>query len=172
MNTERRKVARNAFEKDFFKLMNNSIFGKTMENVRGRKNIELVHTAKRMTKVAAKPNFTSFKIFNQHLVAANCLKTTILLNKPIYVGFAILDLSKLLMYDFHYGYIKTKYGNDAQLCFTDTDSLLYDIKCDDIYGDMAEDIDKFDFSDYPADHPLFNVTNKKVLPVYLFGLLL
>ena len=76
------------------------------------------------------------------------------------------------MYDFHYGYIKTKYGNDAQLCFTDTDSLLYDIKCDDIYGDMAEDIDKFDFSDYPVDHPLYNVMNKKVLTVYLYGLLL
>ena len=123
-----------------------------------------------MTKVAAKPNLTSFKIFNQHLAAANCLKTTILLNKPIFVRFAILDLSKLLMYDFHNGYIKTKYENDAQLCFTDTNSLLYDIKCDDIYGDMSTDIEKFVLSNYPADHPL--VMNKKVLPVFLSGLLL
>ena len=163
MNTERRKHARNSFEKDFYKLMNNSIFGKTMENVRGRKNIELVHTERRMKKISAKPNFTSFTIFNKDLVAAHCLKSTILLNKPIFVGFAILDLSKLLMYDFHYGYIKKKYGSDAELCFTDTDSLLYDIKCKDIYKDMQEDNDMFDFSDYPHDHPLFNATNKKVL---------
>ena len=163
MNTERRKTARNSFEKDFFKLMNNSIFGKTMENVRGRKNIELVHTEKRMKKVAAKPNFASFTIFNKDLVAAHCLKTTIELNKPIFVGFAILDLSKILMYDFHYGYIKQKYGNNAQLCFTDTDSLLYDVHTDDIYSDMKEDHTLFDFSDYPEDHPLHSTNNKKVL---------
>ena len=165
MNTEKRKVDRNAFEKDFFKLMNNSIFGKTMENVRGRKQIELVHTEKRMKKIAAKPNFHRVDIFNEDLAAAHCLKTTIMLDKPIYVGFAILDLSKLLMYDFHYGHIKTKYGNDAQLCFTDTDSLLYDVKCNDIYQDMKLDTNMFDFSDYPADHPVFNVTNKKVQPL-------
>ena len=163
MNTERRKNARNSFEKDFFKLMNNSIFGKTMENVRGRKNIELVHTEKRMKKVAAKPNFSSFTIFNKDLVAAQCLKTTIELNKPIFVGFAILDLSKILMYDFHYGYIKNKYGSDAQLCFTDTDSLLYDVKTEDIYSDMREDGHLFDFSDYPEDHCSHNKVNKKVL---------
>ena len=101
--------------------MNNSIFRKTMENVRGRKNIELVHTEKRMKKVVAKPKFTAFMIFNKYLVAAHCSKSTILLNKPIFVGFAILELSKLLMYNFHYGYIKKKYGSDAELCFTDTD---------------------------------------------------
>ena len=163
MNTERRKHARNSFEKDFYKLMNNSIFGKTMENVRGRKNIELVHTERRMKKISAKPNFTSFTIFNKDLVAAHCSKSTILLNKPIFVGFAILDLSKLLMYNFHYGYIKKKYGSDAELCFTDTDSLMYHIKCENIYQDMQEDSHMFDFSDYPENHPLFNVCNKKVL---------
>ena len=163
MNTEKRKQANNSFEKDFYKLMNNSIFGKTMENVRGRKNIELVHTEKRMKQVAAKANFTSFTIFNSDLVAAHCLKSTILLNKPIFVGFAILDLSKLLMYDFHYGYIKNKYGSDAELCFTDTDSLMYDIKCENIYQDMQQDGHMFDFSDYPRVHLLFNNNNKKVL---------
>ena len=171
MNTERRKMARNSFEKDFYKLMNNSIFGKTMENVRNRTNIELVHTEKRMRKIAAKPNFTAFTIFNEDLVASHCLKSTILLNKPIFVGFAILDLSKVLMYEFHYGYIKTKYGSNAELCFTDTDSLLYDIKCDDIYRDMYEDRDMFDFSDYPTKHPLFNVDNKKVLKRIIFIIL-
>ena len=123
-----------------------------MENVRGRTNLELVHTEKRLKRVAAKPNFNRVHIFNEDLVAAHCLSTKIELNKPIYVGFAILDLSKTLMYDFHYGYIKQKYGQNAQLCFTDTDSLLYDIKTRDIYRDMAEDADKFDTSDYPPDH--------------------
>ena len=163
LNTEKRKQAKNTFEKDFFKLLNNSIFGKTMENVRGRTNLELVHTEKRLKRVAAKPNFNRVHIFNEDLVAAHCLSTKIELNKPIYVGFAILDLSKTLMYDFHYGYIKQKYGQNAQLCFTDTDSLLYDIKTRDIYRDMAEDADKFDTSDYPPDHFLHSAVNKKVL---------
>ena len=163
MNTEKRKKAKNTFEKEFFKLLNNSIFGKTMENVRGRQNLELVHTERRLKKVAAKPSFNRVYIFNKDLVAAHCVKTKIELNKPIYVGFAILDLSKTLMYSFHYDYIKTRYGNNAQLCFTDTDSLLYDVKTADIYKDMAKDADKFDTSDYPTDHALHSVTNKKVL---------
>ena len=142
--------------------MKNSIFGMSMENVRGRKEIELVHTEKRIKKIAAKPNFYRVDIFNEDLAAAHCLKTTIMLDKLIYVNFAILDLLRLLMYDFHYGYMKTKYGNEAQLCFTDTDLLLYDFKCDDIYRDMSFDANMFDFSDYPTDHPLFNIINKKV----------
>ena len=163
LNTEKRKVARNAFEKDFFKLMNNSIFGKTMENVRGRVDLELVHTATRMRRITSKPSFHKMHIFNQDLVAAQCLKTTIKLNKPIYVGFSILDLSKTLMYDFHYGHIKELYGDAAQLCFTDTDSLLYSIKTDDIYKDMLLHANRYDTSDYPTTHPLHSNTNKKVL---------
>ena len=163
LNTEKRKQARNAFEKDFFKLLNNSIFGKTMENVRGRTNLELVNDERRLKKITAKPNFNRVHIFNEDLTAAHCLSTKIELNKPIYVGFAILDLSKTLMYDFHYGYIKQKYGQNAQLCFTDTDSLLYDIKTKDIYADMQQDSTYFDTSDYPTDHFLHSVVNKKVL---------
>ena len=163
LNTEKRKQARNAFEKDFFKLLNNSIFGKTMENVRGRTNLELVNEERRLKRITAKPNFNRVHIFNEDLIAAHCLSTKIELNKPIYVGFAILDLSKTLMYDFHYGYIKTKYGDNAQLCFTDTDSLLYDIKTADIYQDMASDADRFDTSDYSTDHFLHSVANKKVI---------
>ena len=86
-----------------------------------------------------------------------------MLDKRIYVKFAILDLLKLLMYDFHYGYIKIKYGDDAQLCFTDMDLLLYDVKCNDIYRDMSLAADMFDFSDYPTNHPLFNVTNNVLI---------
>ena len=85
-----------------------------------------------------------------------------MLDNPIFVRFTILNLSKLPMYDLQYGYTKTKYGNDAQLCFSETDSLLYDAKCNDIYRDMTLDANMFDFSDYLANHPLFNITNKKV----------
>ena len=163
LNTNKRKNARNSFEKDFFKLMNNSIFGKMMENVRGRINMELVHTPRRLRKLAAKPNYHRHHIFNKDLMAVHSLKNTVELNKPIYVGLAILDVSKTLMYEFHYGYIKTKYGANAQLCFTDTDSLLYDIQTEDVYNDMKEEQDRFDTCDYPADHMLHSVANKKVI---------
>lgn len=163
LNTNKRKLARNSFEKDFFKLLNNAIFGKTMENVRGRINMELVHTKKRMKKVSAKPSFHRAHIFNEDLVGAHCLKTSIMLDKPIYAGFAILERSKSLMYEFHYNYIKQKYGDRAQLCFTDTDSLLYDIETPSIYDDMEQDQDRFDTSDYPVDHPLHSNVNKKVI---------
>ena len=163
LNTNKRKAAKNAFEKDLFKLLNNSIFGKTMENVRGRINMELVHHEKRLKKLAAKDNYERTNIFNEDLVGVHSLKTTIQLNKPIFVGFAILELSKTLMFDFHYNYIKRKNGSKAELCFTDTDSLLYDIQTEDVYKDMSEDSSLFDFSDYPEDHPLHNNFNKKVI---------
>ena len=163
LNTEKRKAAQNAFEKDLFKLFNNSIFGKTMENVRGRINFELVHQQKRLKKLAAKPTFHRTYIFNDDLVGVHNLKTKIMLDKPTYVGFSILELSKTLMFDFHYNYIKVKYGDNAQLCFTDTDSLLYDIKTEDIYKDMKQDSHLFDFSDYSSNHPMHSNANKKVI---------
>ena len=164
LNTEKRKHAANAFEKDFFKLMNNSVFGKTMENVRGRINLELVHTDRRMRRLSCKPNFHRLLAFNQNLVAVQCLKSTLCLDKPIYVGCAILDTSKTLMYDFHYNYVKQRYGSKARLCFTDTDSLLYEFTdVDDIYRDMKEDQHLFDTSDYPKEHMLYSARNKKIL---------
>ena len=164
LNTEKRKHAANAFEKDFFKLMNNSVFGKTMENVRGRINLELVHTDRRMRRLSCKPNFHRILAFNQNLVAVQCLKSTLCLDKPIYVGCAILDTSKTIMYDFHYNYVKQKYGSKARLCFTDTDSLLYEFTdVDDIYRDMKEDQHLFDTSDYPKEHMLYSARNKKIL---------
>ena len=163
LNTEKRKQARNAFEKDFFKLLNNSIFGKTMENMRGRIKFDLAHTEKRLKKLVAKPSFHKAHIFNKDLTGVHCLKTKIVLDKPIYVGFSILDLSKTLMYDFHFNYVKAKYGDAAELCFTDTDSLLYDIKTEDIYADMVESADKFDTSNYKETDPLYSKVNNKVL---------
>ena len=162
-NTKKRAKAKNSFEKDFFKLMNNSVFGKTMENLRKRQNIKLVTDEENLLKWTSKPSFVGFKIFNEDLVAVHKMKPTLTLNRPAYVGMCILDLSKTLMYDFHYNYIKNKYGDKARLMFTDTDSLTYEIGVDDVYQDFWKDKHLFDNSDYPKDSPFFDNTNKKVI---------
>ncbi|XP_041377266.1 uncharacterized protein LOC121389682 [Gigantopelta aegis] len=162
-NTEKRKAAKNYFQKDFFKLMNNSVFGKTMENLRKRVDVKLISNKKRACKLVAKPNFHAFRIFNEDLVAVHLSKQRLYLNRPIYVGFNILDVSKILMYNFHYNYIKVKYESKAQLLFTDTDSLCYSIQTKDIYQDMMEERHLFDTSDYDPGHPLYSTTNKKSL---------
>ena len=162
-NTKKRAGAKNSFEKDFFKLMNNSVFGKTMENLRKRQDIKLVTDKGKLTKWASRPSYISSKIFNEDLVAVHKTKTTLTLNRPAYVGMCILDLSKTLMYDFHYNYIKSQYGDKARLLFTDTDSLMYEIEADDVYQDFWKDKHLFDNSDYPKDSSFFNSTNKKVI---------
>ena len=162
-NTEKRKNAKNSFEKDFFKLMNNSVFGKTMENIRKRVDVRLVTDSKKLIKLVSKPTFVSSKIFTENLVAVHKIKESITLNRPAYLGMCILDLSKVLMYDFHYNYIKNKYGEKSQLLFTDTDSLTYEIETEDVYQDFWNDNDKFDNSDYPESSPFFNKVNKKVI---------
>ena len=143
--------------------MNNSIYGKTMENLRKRVDVRLVTDSKKLLKMASKPTFVSSKIFNENLVAIHKIKETLTLNKPAYVGMCILDLSKTLMYDFHYNYIKKKYGAKAKLLFTDTDSLTYEIQTDDAYQDFFNDKDKFDFSEYDKSSKFFDETNKKVI---------
>ena len=168
-NTELRKCASNNFEKDFFKLMNNSVFGKTIENIRKRQNIKIIHDRKLALKLSSRPNFDRCTIFDKHLIALHMLNTEIYFNKPVYVGQAILDLSKTLMFNFHYNYIKKKYHNKAELLFTDTDSLMYQIKTDDFYKDINPDVqDKFDTSDYPSNHPSVIQTglNKKVIGMF------
>ena len=162
-NTQKRTHAKNSFEKDFFKLMNNSVFGKTMENIRKRVDVRLVTSKEKLLKLASKPTYVSSKIFNENLVAVHKIKETLTLNRPAYIGMCILDLSKTLMYDFHYNYIKHKYGNKAKLLFTDTDSLTYEIETKDAYKDFFKDKSKFDNSDYPENSPYFNKTNKKVI---------
>ena len=161
-NTQKRAGAKNAFEKDFFKLTNNSVFGKTMENLRKRSNIQLVTNPEKMERLAARPTYISHKIFHENLVAVHSKQTKLLLNKPSYVGMCILELSKTLMYDFHYNYIKTKYP-EAQLLFTDTDSLCYHIETEDIYSDFFADRELFDNSDYPSDSKFYFSENKKVI---------
>ena len=162
-NTQKRTNAKNAFEKDFFKLMNNCVFGKTMENLRKRVDVRLVIDEKKLLKIAAKPTYVSSKIFNENLVAVHKIKETLTLNRPAYDGMCILDLSKVLMYDFHYNYIKDKYGDTAKLLFTETDSLTYEIEAEDVYQDFWVDKDKFENSDYPMNSQYFDKTNKKVI---------
>ena len=162
-NTQKRTNAKNSFEKDFFKLMNNSVFGKTMENLRKRVDVRLVTSKEKLLKLASKPTYVSSKIFNENLVAVHKIKETLTLNRPAYAGMCILNLSKTLMYDFHYNYIKQKYDNKAKLLFTDTDSLTYEIQTDDVYVDFWSDKDKFDNSDHNKESPFYNTANKKVI---------
>ena len=168
-NTELRKTAANSFEKDFFKLMNNSVFGKTIENIRKRQNIHLIDNRKKAVKLSSRPNFDRCTIFDRNLSAVHMKNTEVYFNKPVYVGQAILDLSKTLMFDFHYNYIRKKYGNKAELLFTDTDSLMFQIYTDDFYKDISPDIlTKFDTSDYPPNHKSGIPTgvNKKVIGMF------
>ena len=165
LNTEKRQQANNEFEKDFFKLLNNSVFGKCMENVRKRINLELVSDNKKLLKLIAKPTFKDRIIYDESLCAALSEKSTICLNKPIYVGFAVLELSKTLMYSFHYEIMKKKYGDKISLLYTDTDSFFYEIMTNDFYEDMLDPDLKpfFDTSDYPPNHKCYSLTNKKVI---------
>src|SRR5688572_14628037 len=169
LNTNLRTKATNDFEKDFFKLMNNSVFGKTLESIENRVDIKLVCDEKVALKLTAKPNYDSRTIFDENLIAIHMKKTKLFYNKPIYLGMSILDLSKTLMYKFHYNYIKTKYGDRVKLLFTDTDSLAYEIKTVDFYADISDDVRSwFDTSDYPKDHlsGIENGINKKVIGMF------
>ena len=163
INTQKRTNAKNSFERDFFKLMNNSVFGKTMENLRNRVDIRLLTDKQQLLKWASKPTFVSSKIFNENLVAIHKIKEQIKLIKPAYVGMCILDLSKTLMYDFHYNYIKQNYGSKAKLLFTDTDSLTYEIEAEDVYQDFWKDKDLFDNAEYPIDSPYYFNEHFKVI---------
>jgi len=161
-----RAKAVNNFEKDFFKLMNNSVFGKTMQNVEKYVDMKLVCDREKAIKRAAKTNYDRTTIFDDNLVAIHMKRTKIVYDKPIYLGMAILDLSKVLMYEFHYNYMKKKYGNNAKLLYTDTDSLIYEIQTEDFYMDIARDVDLwFDTSEYPEELPIRKV-NKKVIGMF------
>ena len=133
-----------------------------MENIRKRVDVKLVTDKNKLLKMSSKPTYVSSKIFNENLVAVHKIKETLTFNRPAYVGMCILDISKTLMYDFHYNYIKQKYGNKAKLLFRDTDSLTYEIEAEDIYKVFWRDKNKFDISDYPEDSLYFNNSNKKV----------
>ena len=161
-NTEKRINAANKFEKRFFKLMINSVYGKTMENVRKRANVKLINNKNDYLKAVSRPSFVSQKILDKNLVAVHKIKPVLLLNKPIYAGFSILELSMLIMYDWHYNYFAKKC--DCSLLFTDTDSLVYEIRgVDNVYDKVYEDKQLFDFSGYCKESKYYDCSNKKVI---------
>lgn len=155
LNTKMRAKATNDFEKNLYKLLNNAIFGKCMENVRSRVDMRLVSKWEGRygaCSLIAKPNFKRSTIFDENLVALEFEKTSILMDKPISIGMAILDISKVVMYEFYYDYLKPKYGSDVCLAYTDTDSFVLHVKTDDFYADMKDNLDRYDTSDYPENN--------------------
>ena len=169
MNTRLRKEAKNDSEKDFFKLMNNSVFGKTMENVRNHRDIKIVTTNKQRNKLASEPNYHTTKHISKDLLIMEMKKVEVKMNKPVYLGQAILDISKILMYEFWYHYIKPKYKDNARLCYMDTDSFVNNIKTEDFYKDIANDVERwFDISNYDKNdkRPLLIGKNKKVIGLF------
>ena len=159
--------SKNAFEKNFFKLMNNSVFGKTMENVRKYVDIKLVRDGKQAAKLINKPNYKGRTIFTPNLVAIHMGRMKVSMYKPKYLGMSILDISKTLMYEFHYGYMKPKYGDRIKLLFTDTDSFMYLIETEDVYEDILRDIHEwFDTSNYSQDHFIYTDANKMKIGMF------
>ena len=142
MNTELIKIAKNDFEKDFFKLMNNAVFGKTMENARKHRDIKLVATDKKKSKLVSEPNYHTINLISENLSIIEMRKTKVKMNKPIYLGLSILEISKILMYEFWYDYVKPKYDDNVKLCYMDTDSFIMNIKIEDFYKDIANDVEK------------------------------
>ena len=135
-NQDLRAVANNDFEKDFFKLMNNSVYGKTCENQKNRADIKLITNEKQRKRLCEKPHCDGFRIFGENLAGVKMKKVQIKIDKPFYAGFCVLELSKLHMYKFHYDHIQERYKDKAHLIFTDTDSLMYEIETEDAYQDM------------------------------------
>ena len=142
MNTELRKNGKNEFEKNFFKLMNNSVFGKTMENLRNHRDIKLVTSDKRRKRLVSEPNYHSHKNFSDHLMAIEIKNTRVKMTKRLYLGMSKLDISKILMYEFCYDYIKPKYKDKSKLFYTDTDSFIIHIFTEDFFENISNDVEK------------------------------
>ena len=169
MNTKLRANSINDVQKDFFKLMNNSVFGKTMENVHNHRDIKLVTTNETRKKLVAEPNYHTTKHLSENLMAIEMRKTQVVMNTPIYLGQAIFHISKTLMYEFWHDYLKPKYGDKIKLCYMDTDSFIVHIETEDFYIVIAKDVDKwFETSVYDKDHnrPLPIGKNKKVIGMF------
>ena len=159
--TEKRKNSNGEFNKNLYKLINNSIYGKSIENIRKRINVKLVKDKRRYLKIVNKPSFVSQRIIDKNFVAVHCSKKVLTLNKPIYTGFCILELPELLMYRFYYDYVLKAF--DVKLLFIDTDSLIYEIKGCDTYEQCLEDKELLDFSGYSKNSIYYCDTNKEVL---------
>ncbi|XP_031639677.1 uncharacterized protein LOC116351684 [Contarinia nasturtii] len=156
----------NEFEKNFYKLLINAIYGKTMENVRARSDIRLKtkwNGRYGARKLVALPNFKKYSIFSDDLVAIHMNRTTVVMDKPIAIGMSILEISKVLMYDFFYNHLRKQYGENVELMYTDTDSFIIDVNTDDYYADMKKNLKNYDTSDFPENNQ-FNIprANKKI----------
>lgn len=138
------------------------MFGKSIENVRNRMNLSLVNNEFQLNKLISKPTFLNRIIYHENLSAVECAKEVVILDKPIYIGFTVLELSKLHMYDFHYNIIK-KYYKQVNLLYIDTDSFFYEINTENLYNDFNHLKKYLDLSDYDPNHKCFDVTNKKKL---------
>ena len=148
MNTKSRKEAKSDFEKDFFKLMNNSVFGKTIENVRKHRDIKLVTAEEKIIKLISEPIIIQENT-SDNLLVIEMKKTKVKMDKPVYLGMSILDISKTLMYKFWYDYLKPKYNNKVRLCYVDTDSFVLNIFTEDFFEDINSDVERwFDTSNY------------------------
>ena len=159
--TEKITNAVNTFEKYIFKFMINSVYSKTIENLRKRINVRLVNNEKDSLKYSSRTTHITHKIFDKNYAAIHEIQPFLTLNKPVYVGFTVLELSKWLMYDFHFNFIKKHF--DAELLFNDTDHLTYEVKSEDFYEEVFKHKHLFDFSNYPEDSNFFDETNKKVI---------
>ena len=164
MNTELRKAAKNDFEKDLFKLMNNSVFGKMMENIRKNRDIKLVTTDKKRSKLVSEQNYHTINLISEDLSIIEMKKTKVKMNRPIYLGLSILEISKTLMYEFWHDYMKLKYDNKVKLRYMDTDRFIMNIKTNDFYENIASDVEnRFDTSNYEVNRPLPIGKDKKVI---------
>ena len=157
-------MLRMILKKIFFKLMNNAVFDKTMENVRKHRDIKLLTNDIKRQKLVSEPNYHTTKWFSENLLAIEMEKAVIKANKPIYLGLAILSLSKVRMYEYWYDDMKPKYGDRIKLCYMDMDSFIMHIKTEDFYEDIANDVEKnYDTSNYTCERPLPIGKNKKKL---------
>ena len=169
MNTDLRKKAKDNFEKDFFKLMNYAVFGKTMQNVGKHRDIKLVTTERRRNYLVSEPSFHTTNFFIENLLAIGMKKTETLMNKPVCLWLSVLEVSEILMYQFWYDYVKPKYDEKAKMCYMDTDNFIVYIKTDDIYKDIVEGVEtRFDISNYELAcsfivRPLPKGKNEKVI---------
>ena len=164
-NTKLRKESKNEFDKGFYKLMNNAVYGKTMENLRNHRDIRLVTTNARRKQLVSQPNYHTCKRFSGNLIAIELRKTKVYMNKPIYIGQAVLDISKTLMHIFFYDYLKPKYGDKVKLCDMNTDSFIFYVETNYFYKDISNDVvEWFDTSDYNEnDDRITTGINKKII---------
>ena len=164
MNTKLRQQAKDNFGKDFFKLMNNAVFGKTMKNVRKHRNVKTVATERRRNYLVSEPNYHFTKLFHRKLIIEKTRETQTLMNKPFYLGSSILGLSKTVMYELWYHYVKPRYGKNSKHCYMDTDSFIVHVKTNDIYKDISQYVETgFGTLNFEIDISLPNRKNKKLI---------